>query len=319
MRGPDCALPERLLLPYWWPTRGPEGSNISLPWNRGRGANFPPWYGGEQLEGLASGMGPYGLTRLALETGGSYTIFDRPLDRGPFRLGRMRPYAPDYRAAPVVLHELQYRPVPRAVLKAVELLAHQSPASQPANDYFGRRYQSSVQFRGQLKNALKMEAMEATRHLRSVEAALSAFGSQGMEQAYEKEPSPRFRAWYDVTRGRLLAVSVRYLEFIQACGLTMRNLDPSTNRVVFSPSTELRSGSTARFRGEDAERLLRRCVEDHADTPWACLAQRELDYPLGLTLQQAVIPKPAPRPARPARPGGGRRPSGGGAITLPKL
>ena len=320
MRGPDCALPERLLLPYWWPTRGPEGSNVSFPWNRGRAANFPPWYGGEQLEGLASGMGPYGLTRLALETGGTYTIFDRPLDRGPFRLDRMRPYAPDYRAATVALHELQYRPVPRAVLKAVELLAHQSPAGQPANDYFGRRYQPSVQFRGQLKNALKMEAMQATRHLRSIEAALSAFGAEGMEAEYQKEPSPRFRAWYDVTRGRLLAVAVRYMEFIQACDLTMRSLDGSTNRVVFTPSTELRSGSTGRYWGEDAERLLRRCVEDHADTPWAHLAQRELDYPLGLTLQQAVIPKPPPRPVVPARPGGGRRPGGGGApITLPKL
>lgn len=321
MRGPDSALPERLLLPYWWPTRGPDGSIASFGWRAGRGSNLPPWYGGEQLEGLASGMGPYGLTRLALETGGTYTIFDRPLDRGPFRLERMRPYAPDYRAANIVARELQYRPLPRAVLQAVDVLARQSPAMQPANDYFGRRYLSPVEFRGQLKNALKMEATQAARHLRTVEAALSAFGAEGMEAEYDKEPSPRFRAWYDVTRGRLLAAAVRYMEFVQACDVTPRNLNGATNRVVFVPSTELQSGAATRYWAEDAERLLRRCVDDHADTPWAYLAERELDYPLGVSLQQSAIPKPPPRPIGPARPsGGGRRPSGGGgAIALPKL
>lgn len=320
MRGPDCVLPERLTLPYWWPTRGPEGSGSALGWHGGGGNNLPPWYGGVQLEGLASGMGPYGLTRLALETGGTYTIFDRPLDRGPFRLERMRPYASDYRAAEVVARELQYRPLPRAVLKAVDVLVRQSPAMQPANDYFGRRYQSPVQFRGQLKNALKLEATQATRHLRTIEAALSVFGAEGMEAEYNEEPSARFRAWYDVTRGRLLAAAVRYTEFVQACDLTMGSLNDATNRIVFVPSTELRSGSTARYWGQDAERLLRRCVEDHAETPWAYLAERELDYPLGVGLQQAVIAKPPPRPLVPARPGGGgRRPGGGGAIALPKL
>ena len=320
MRGPDCALPERLLLPYWWPTGGPNGRSVSFTWNRGRSGNFPPWYGGEQLEGLASGMGPYALTRLALETGGTYTIFDRPLDRGPFRLDRMRPYAPDYSSAPLVARTLQYRPIPRAVCQAVERLARQSPALQPANDYFGGRYQPSVQFRGQLKNALKMEATQAIRHLRTIEAALGAFGEDGLESEYEQEPSPRFQAWYDVTRGRLLAASVRYMEFIQACDLTMGSLDRATNRIVFIPSSELRGGSTSRYRAQDAERHLQRCTDKHADTPWAYLAERELDYPLGIGLQQAVIPKPPPRRATPARPSGGRRPSGGGgAIALPKL
>ena len=319
MRGPDCVLPERLTLPYWWPTRGPQGSGVGLGWNRG--SNLPPWYGGVQLEGLASGVGPYGLTRLALETGGTYTIFDRPLDRGPFRLERMRPYAPDYRAAEVVARELRYRPIPRAVLLAVDVLMRQSPVLQPANDYFGRRYQSPLQFRGQLKNALKMEAARATQHLQTIEAALNAFGTDGLEGDYDEEPAPRFRAWYDVTRGRLLAAAVRYTEFIQACDLTMRSLNEGTNRIVLVPSADLRGGSITRNLGQDAERLLRRCAEDHADTPWAYLAERELDYPLGIDLQQAVIPKPPPRPLVPARPGGGvqRSGGGGGAIVLPKL
>ena len=100
----------------------------------------------------------------------------------------------------------------------------------------------------------------------------------------------------------LLAVAVRYMEFVQACDLTMGSLNGGTNRVVFVPSPELRSGSTAKYWAEDAEQLLRRCVQDHADTPWAHLAQRELDYPLGVMLHQQVITKPPPRPIVPARP-----------------
>jgi hypothetical protein len=57
----------------------------------------------------------------------------------------------------------------------------------------------------------------------------------------------------------------------------MGSLDGATNRIVFVPSTDLRCGSTAKYWGEDAERLLRRCVDDHAETPWAYLAQRELE------------------------------------------
>ena len=96
------------------------------------------------------------------------------------------------------------------------------------------------------------------------------------------------RARYDVTRGRLLAAGVRYMEFIRASELASRSLDGATNRVVFLPSSELRCGSTTRLWVEDAQRLLRRCVEEHSETPWAYLAQRELDYPLGIDV-------PAPR------------------------
>jgi len=327
-RGPDSALPERFLLPYWWPTQMLQTSSSSFVRPVAHGDSLPPWYGGEQLEGLVSGMGPYALTRLALETRGTYTIFDRPLDRGPFRVDRMRSYAPDYRDAETQLSEMRYRPLPRAVLQAVEILANSSPAVQPKMDFFGAGYRSPPAFRNDLKDALKLSAAQALAHLQVVQNALAAFGANGMEKEYETEKSLRYRAWYDVTRGRLLAISVRYLEYVNGCGLTLPSLTPATNRVTFVPSGDLLCGSTSRLAAEEAERLLTRCLHDHADTPWAYLAQRELDYSFGIGLRQSVIPPPPPPPPKimgpapvgppimPRRAGGG---GGGGAIVPPKL
>ena len=49
--------------------------------------------------------------------------------------------------------------------------------------------------------------------------ALAAFGPKGMEHYYGKEPSARWRAWYDLTYGRLLAMCVRANEYNWACAV----------------------------------------------------------------------------------------------------
>jgi len=44
----------------------------------------------------------------------------------------------------------------------------------------------------------------------------------------------------------------------------------------------------------DADRLLHRVIEEHADTPWALLAQRELKDPFGFKWVETYVP-PAQR------------------------
>ena len=84
-------------------------------------------------------------------------------------------------------------------------------------------------------------------------------------------------------------------------------LEQSTNFAVFVPSLQMRSNSTYRYRAEEAERLLLRCVRENPNTPWALLAERELDYGLGIDVRQfttSLVIMP---------PGKGEQPS------LPKL
>ena len=156
------------------------------------------------------------------------------------------------------------------------------------------------------------------RNLALVQNALPRFAPRGMEEEYQAEESARWRAWYDLTRGRLLAQHVRHLEYATACKvLTGALLGRDTNHVRFFPVAVIRSGPAAREQAQEAERLLRRCVQTNRDTPWAYLAQRELDYPLGMDFRQIAIPRPPPQPAVPMVPvvPGGAGPS----VSTPKL
>jgi hypothetical protein len=98
-------------------------------------------------------------------------------------------------------------------------------------------------------------------------------------------------------------VSVRYEEYAATCELIKNNmglLRPETNSIRFGPSPELRLTKSPP-RAEEARRLLQRCLKEHANTPWAHLAQWELDNELGVQLHEEFIPPPPP--ARPSPPG----------------
>jgi hypothetical protein len=72
--------------------RGPDTVRYEL-------LRIPYWFDGPQLEHLRAGVGPFALTRLAIETGGAYFINDAPEDRSPYSLEVLRPYLPDYSSA----------------------------------------------------------------------------------------------------------------------------------------------------------------------------------------------------------------------------
>ena len=222
MRGPDAPLPERLSLGYWYRARFPRWSTAQRSLGQGGGrrrVGLPPWYGDNHLTGLVSGFSPYALSRLAEQTGGNYTIFDRPEDRGPFEPESMRKYAPDRRSAADYLEDVQRHPLRRAVHSAVEL-THDSPRlgppplmlfgrfAEPPPYQFQRFYFTPTQFRGKLRSSQRSLTREAARIGRVVERALAELSPNGeihmgLEEAYEQETSPRWRAWYDLTRGRI--------------------------------------------------------------------------------------------------------------------
>jgi hypothetical protein len=280
-RGPDTPVPERLQLPYWFDTVFPE-------WGDGGGALFshlPAWYGGPQLESLSCGLGPYSLVRITVATGGTYTLLDRPADRCPFRLEIMRPYLPGYPSLAKYQEEVRYHPLRDAVAKAVAVTLQTNEWRAPPQDIV-------VPQAALLKDAL-IEQQAAARHsLAVIERALLPLGREGMEQEYAEETSPRWRAWYDLTRGRLLAGSVRYQEYAAACGELAQTgkLGLTSNAVMFFPSTSFRGGQPAQDTAAEAKRLLKRCLAQNARTPWAYLATRELDHALGIRVQQQAVP-----------------------------
>lgn len=286
VRGPDAAFPERIAADYWFSDFGPQ--------------RFPAWQGGAQLKGIASGFSPYALTRLTRLTGGHYTIFDRPTDRGPFDSPRLRAYLPSYDSRDAYEQDIQSHPLRRAIMAVVrDTLA--KPIAIPQSQFFARvakgpaaasqrLYYTPAQFSLKLKNSLRGLLAKARRISDRVEQALKVFEQPELALAYEAE-SPRWRAWHDLTKGRLLAISVRLEEYRLTCEELKipKVLAPTTNYMRFAPRSQMRGESYWLQRAHDAEALLQRCVNEHTNTPWAVLAQRELRFGLGVGVQQMSL------------------------------
>jgi len=308
-RGPDTGLPERFILPYWYEPYPitEDGVSPSDP-PQGMIDGLPSWYGGEQLEGIVSGIGPYALVRLATQTGGSYTIFDRPADRGPFQLETMEPYLADYRSVGEMEKDYERNPLRRAIVTVAGLTLRGGSRALPPMRFLqsSQEYVSQVEFRSRLGMVVRYRTAICAGLLQTTETALRNFGPNGMEELYEKETSPRWRAWYDLTRGRLLAVRVRCVEYLTACQMLPKLLDSTTNWFMFESSAELRGNAATVADAEEAFRLLQRCVDANHGTPWEYLARRELDHPLGIALKQREIP--APPPYRPSTRSGSGEP-----------
>jgi hypothetical protein len=294
-RGPDSGMPERLDLPYWF-RNVPEGWNESArgPW---QGA-YVGWLGGSNLESIVSGFSPYALTRLTRETGGQYTIFDRPGDRSPFTMGRLRRYLPDYRSIDEIQVDLRQEQAAlrRTVLAAASVTWNASDRLQPPRLRIGGSNIAPGEFVSLLQRELPREIERSRDALLILEQALSAFDSLPAEQAYEQEPSARWRAWYDLTRGRLMAVSVRYQEYVLICQQILaeaQRLGVGPNLLTFYPSAELLNPRTS-GRFKEADQLLQRCVQEHQGTPWQYLAERELAEPLSVRFQLQTLPPPRP-------------------------
>lgn len=317
-RGPDSALPERLWLPYWHqPGQAPwENAGIQSFLEAGP-------YGGPYREGLMTAHGPYALTRLALETGGTFTILNRTNDRNAFDLEALRDYMPDYGPAQQYRLDLEENPFRRAISNAA--FATFEPDNiqtfRPPRMHFlwnDRRYVAPATFKTQFSNLARIESRRARKAIDRLDQLLVPFKDPSIhwQQAHDDEPSQRWRAWHDLTKGRILANIVRYLEYENTLGQLPQSLPSGVNQLSLHPSPALAVTRSQSLAGE-AHALLQRCVSDHRNTPWALLAQWELDTAMGLRFTTRAIPKPPPAPVRIGIPRA--MPRTGGGPSLPNL
>lgn len=307
-RGPDSFLQERVLLPYWFDDDDDAGAYEGVLVADGR-----QWYGGPLRERLMAGIGPYALTRLALQTGGTFRILDRPGETAPFDLDRMKDYLPDYGSAYEIVEAVGASPLRMAVMNAVRRthlspdrstpqLEFLAPTQTPVYPFriFSPGYCRPEVFRVELSSNVAAAVQPILQSAQMAEEALTSFmPAIDWEYEYAKEPSRRWQAWYDLTRGRLLAMSVRYQEYLAICNgiLQPNGLRPPTNRVLLGPGPQL-CGENLAIRGRTAEaiRLLERCRDRNRGTPWELLAGWELNTPAGFSVQEFCIPPPPPPP-----------------------
>src|SRR5262249_35568875 len=138
----------------------------------------------------------------------------------------------------------------------------------------------------------------------------------------DRETSRRWQAHFDLIRGRLLAMKVRCYEYNWACARMKKDppkfTNPASNAWRLLPDPAIHYSAKAAAAAREAQRRLHRVTEDRPTTPWALLAQRELENPLGLRWVENHVP---PLPRQNDNPGDARRRNNRSARPpeLPKL
>ena len=263
---------------------------------------LPFWFEGPQYQYLSSGYGPYGLSRLVDETGGIYFTTNTMTTSGLTRLGtfdseKLRPFKPNYKYATPEEYDrdLVKSPLRVAIVQAARYSRDNKPEGTPQLEL----RVTPANFRQTATTAQETVA----RSQLMVDTILKAF-PKGIEKLIDDEQSPRWRMTFCLTYGRLLALRVRCLEYNSACADLKGNLSPqdvgsTANHWIFRPSRTINYAPSEKRAARTAIALLQRVIDEAPGTPWAMMAARELQHPLGIRIVKRFIPPPTPRPRRP--------------------
>ena len=263
-QGPESCYSERLKLAFWG---DPFGLNL-----------------------MDSGFGPFHLERVCRAGGGEYLAirldsggsFYSSLDtRWPhphalrFDPNVMRKYAPSYgsdddykkllseNSARAALHEV-------AKLSLGEILAY------PPVEFAKRNV---AQMARDLTEAQKAAAKLEPQIAKFYDALKLGEGDR------DKLTRPRWQAGFDLAMGRVTAAKARIEGYNAMLGVLKRGKkfeSETSNRweLVTADVTEEAGGAIRRF-GTQARMYLKRVVDQHPNTPWAIIADRELKNPVG--------------------------------------
>lgn len=271
-QGPESAAPERLQLAFWGSSAG-------------------------DLQQMSSGFGPYTLSRLCAETGGLFLVTAQP--PGPrFDPGVMRSYAPDYCSIREYQMELNRNRAKAALVQAARSTRVEKVPTP------------RLRFRADNENILRRQITEAQKPLARLDYHLSEM-MRILNEGEKDRPEltdPRWRAGFDLAMGRVLAMRVRaygynaVLAEMKVSPKPFEKDDSNMWRLV--PSETITAGPQVERIGEKAVKYLRRVIDEHPGTPWALLAERELEQPLGWkwTEGHMDIPEPSGPGERPAGP-----------------
>jgi hypothetical protein len=264
------------------PRQGPEtlhSEHIRLEfWNRAYA---------DDTQALPSGFGPFSLARLCNQTDGTYFVcagnpaaaqlprWARAATEGvQFHPAVRNKYAPDYVSPAEYQQLLDENAARRAVHEAAKV-----PDVEVARTLI---YEFQFRDEADLKNQLDMAQREVARLEPKIEALYEKLKLG--EKDRPRLSGPRWQAQFDLAWGRTLASKVRiegYNAMLAQLKLGRKFQRPESTIWVIHPADTLDAGSTFERLMKDARRYLERVKTEHPGTPWAYLAERELQTKLG--------------------------------------
>jgi len=271
---------------------GPESAVIEM-------VDLPFWYDGPDLTYLSAGFAPYALARLVHETGGVYfmtnmTTMSGLTPVGVFDNAALKTFAPNYNfgSAEDYQKDLSQHPLRMAVVRAAFLSRQHQPNATPQLN-FAVTPQNFKTVAGEAQKT----AAQSQLNIDMIGAAFPG----GIEAELDKEPSMRWRANFCLAYGRLMSQKIRNMEYNAALAflkneLAAEDVAKRSNRWNISPSRELNFAGNQKKNAAKAMALLQRVIDEAPGTPWAVMAQRELQHGIGLKIKQSFVPPPPPAP-----------------------
>ncbi len=256
-QGPETFYPQRLQLPFWGRTD----------------------FGRRQL---SASYGPYALTRLCTETKGMYLLADQ--GRGwAFDQTIMRSYRPDYRPIRDLEKDMKSNLAKRSLVESA-MLTFQEPSPRLALSFLA---ENDTVLRQRITNA-QQPAAKFDYALQQIGNILT-LGEKGRVNL----DTPRWRASYDLAIGRVLAMRVR----VHGYNVVLAQMKSSpksftkkgNNNWSLISSSDITASAAVRKMAKKATKYLTQVVDDHPDTPWALLANRELGTPLGWKWKESRV------------------------------
>lgn len=254
--GPETVAPERIKLPFWGQSD-------------------------YEFREISSGYGPYALTRLCAETNGIYFITEET--SGPkFEPADMRDYHPDYISIRDYSSKIEKNMAKKALVMAATA-TRTSKRTLPT---------PTLEFPANTDNALRQAITVAQKPVSELDYGLNEL-QVILEQGLKDRPKitePRWRANYDLALGRVLAARVRAFGYntvladMKSSPKTFEKKENNAWRLV--PAEDVRSSPSVRKLGKQAQEILNGIIDEHPGTPWAYLAAKELDKPLGWAWQE---------------------------------
>jgi hypothetical protein len=260
----------------YWPAirRGPETADIEcLQWD---GLH-------NRWDEQASGFAPYELARLAKDSGGIYFLLPSEENMRVHRQERaysmatLKEYIPDYDSRLEYVERRNKSEFRRTLYDVIQVTKD-----------FPFRWRFPI-FPAELIPLANEAGMAATDRLKVLLAIQNRL--EGLQKLREREPSKRWQAHYDLMLAQIVTYQVKAYEY-RACLAEMVKTLPKPKKMPtadltvewdlhHSPIPKAPKEETAKKYAE-AQKLLRLVIERHPKTPWADLAQDELNRGLSV-------------------------------------
>jgi hypothetical protein len=240
--------------------------------------------------GLDSGFGPYALSKICVDTGGIYFAVHPNRNENQvskkeisplssyisvfFDNAVMKKYSPDYRSILLQTKENQTHKIKTALLNACKI-----PIQINNNQKTNFTAYTEGEFVEQLNEAQKYSA--------KIEPQIDRIYSilKEVESQSKSLDEKRWLASYNLAMGRILATKCRielYNAMLAEAKTGLQKNDPKNNLWNLEFDAEFTTKSSQLQKSyATAIKYLQSIVSDFPDTPWALVAQNELDTPMG--------------------------------------